>query len=167
MRTIQEILRRTYDYNKRTGEFTNRRSGRKAFKGKTSNGVGYAGQIVLDDDSRLTIRASRAAYIYVHGDISEDDFVIHIDNNAKNNRIDNLEIVDKAEARKVRHKLNKNNEQGVRGVCAASPSAFNEGYEAYYVDPLGNRYTKFFNNFKQAVEWRQQQQKRFYPYSKL
>lgn len=113
---MKELL----DYNPDTGVFTwkvNRANIIKA--GDTAGGVitfphnnkSYA-HIRMDG---VLYKAHRLAWLYVYGDLSDDDQIDHINNDSTDNRICNLRIVTGQENVMNKRKY-KNNKSGHTGV---------------------------------------------------
>lgn len=111
----QDLIKQILDYDPETGQFTwlvDR--GPCKCKGKPAGSVGSLGYVSIKING-VQCMAHRAAWVWVHGDISDDVTIDHIDHNPSNNRIANLRLATTSQ-NGFNRRLNVNNTSGVKGV---------------------------------------------------
>ncbi len=143
----QEELKRLYNYNKETGIFTRRVSagGRKV--GEVAGSIktertGYK-RVVISVHNK-PYKAHRLAWLYVYGKIP-DDIISHIDGNAVNNAISNLEAVSRS-INCMNTTIRSDNKSGVTGVV------WSKKYESWQVEIQHNNKKKYLGRYKDKDE---------------
>ena len=88
----QDLLKQHFNYDPETGWFTWASPGRKKRRSGIAGGVNSDGYIVLSVDGK-SVRAHRAAWVYVFGSIPNNFMIDHINGDRSDNRIRNLRVV--------------------------------------------------------------------------
>ena len=103
----QELLKQKFSYDKDTGIFVRRSTGRIC----GTNNNGYL-EIIIE---KKRYYCHRLAWLYIYGYFPED-YIDHIDRNKSNNVISNLrEVVNKCNIRNTGNF--SHNTSGIKGVC--------------------------------------------------
>jgi hypothetical protein len=108
----QERLKELYDYDPKTGLFTQRFNRRGTFAGRTAGSKGKNGYIKLCVDKNHLL-AHRLAWLYMNGQFPP--MIDHINGQRDDNRIENLRICTSHENH-CNVAIAKNNTSGVKGI---------------------------------------------------
>jgi hypothetical protein len=164
----QKELKTILNYDEGTGLFTWKSRPREMFNSQrycnswntkyAEKNAGYINNVGLPMIAlcKNTFKASRLAYIYVHGDIA-DGQVDHINRNILDNRISNLRHVSRVE--NLRNKnVYKCNSSGVAGVTMHK--RINK-YQVYIRVNKKDIHLGYYTDLRKAAEARYEAEKRY------
>ncbi len=103
-------LRKLFDYNAKTGQLINKKSGKPV--GCLDKSTGYIRYRFNGKNHRV----HRLIWVWLHSDVPDGFIVDHGDNDRTNNRAKNLRLLSTKENNENIEKGNSNNQIGIRGV---------------------------------------------------
>lgn len=99
---------------------------------------------------------SRLIWMLFNGEIPDDLVIDHMDGNTKNNRIENLRLVDQGVNTRNR-RTPRNNTSGIQGISLVNHRSGNKSWRAAYYSN-DKKYSKSFphseEGLQQAIKWR-------------
>lgn len=149
MELTQESLKKAFNYNPETGEFTHklpRRGGSIGESALTNHSGGYAAVNVAGS----MYLVHRLIFMYMTGSMPK--LVDHINHDRKDNRWANLRAVDDLDNNK-NITLQKNSTSKVNGVCVHKPSG---RYRAYIGEGYKQKHLGLFDTLEEAMQARKQ-----------